>query len=172
MKNLGTPTTLGEFRKLTEQYPDETLLQFRNEPVHDLIEIDGELCFQETNRWDISKRHVCIIGGIDESRRMDEILEAIYHIPGNRIMKWPELPDDKTGELHQILACKSAEEFKREYLGNMTEHVKNLNGSMTVAIESIKSLSEEMEIYDRENSIIENQNKKRKGHERPYKYHR
>ena len=47
MKQLGIPTTLGEFRKITEQYPDETLLQFRNEPRHELIDDEGELCFQE-----------------------------------------------------------------------------------------------------------------------------
>lgn len=48
MINLGIPTTLGELRKMTEQFPDETLLQFRNEPRHELLFEDEQgLIFQD-----------------------------------------------------------------------------------------------------------------------------
>ena len=56
MKKLGIPTTLGELRKMTEQYPDETLLQFRNEPRHELTFEDQEnmgLIFQEGPSTDL-----------------------------------------------------------------------------------------------------------------------
>lgn len=54
MKKLGIPTTLGELRKMTEQYPDETLLQFRNEPRHELLfNQEQGLIFQEEPSADI-----------------------------------------------------------------------------------------------------------------------
>lgn len=54
MKKLGIPTTLGELRKMTEQFPEETLLQFRNEPRHELyFEDEQGLVFQEEPTTDI-----------------------------------------------------------------------------------------------------------------------
>ena len=44
-KILGVPKTIGELRELTKDYPDETLLNFRNEPVHQLEDCDGIVCF-------------------------------------------------------------------------------------------------------------------------------
>jgi hypothetical protein len=46
-KILGVPKTIGELRELTKDYPDETLLNFRNEPIHQLEDVDGIVCFSE-----------------------------------------------------------------------------------------------------------------------------
>lgn len=37
---LGVATTVGELRKLIEQYPDETSFGFRNQPMQALYEVD------------------------------------------------------------------------------------------------------------------------------------
>jgi len=160
MKNLGTPTTLGEFRKLTENYSDETLLQFRNEPVHDLIDIDGELCFNETNRWDN-----IVIGGIGKERNI-----FIIH---DNIVRYPTLPltiDDSEAQeiakktyLHQV---EFALRISPEVIEKFKNQTESLKASTAEAILALEDFGEKMIDSDF------HQNKKHKGHERPYKYHR
>jgi hypothetical protein len=45
---------------------------------------------------------------------------------------------------------------------------QRMNEQMILSAENIKSLSEDLKAYDREN----NPKKEHKGHERPYKFHR
>lgn len=177
MKKLGTPTTLGEFRKLTELYPDETLLQFRNEPVHELIEVDGDLCFNETNRWDkigiIGGGFKGIICGIDEAK-------SIF-ISHKDMVRYPTLPvnddwvhaDDPEIYLKGLKESISEDEFRLAVLCIRPE-----------VVEKFKNQSEQLKLKAKEASIAFerlgdnmidpgfNENKKRKGHERPYKYHK
>lgn len=52
MKEIGRPTTLGELREMTKDYPDEVGFGFRNQPMQSLFEVkyQGEaiyVVFQE-----------------------------------------------------------------------------------------------------------------------------
>lgn len=179
MKKLGTPTTLGEFRKLTEQYPDETLLQFWNEPVHELIDVDGELCFQETNPFSRIKPHIGIIGhgvkgficGIDEAKTI-----CIAH---EHVVRYPDLPrikeswaesDAPDRYLEYLKATLKMGEFRKQYCQEpeIPVEFQNLSVSMIISAENIKSLSEELKAYEHKNKP----KKEYKGYERPYKFHR
>ena len=39
LKELGKPMTLGEFREMTKDYPDEVGFGFRNQPMQSLFEV-------------------------------------------------------------------------------------------------------------------------------------
>lgn len=92
MKKLGIPTTLGELRKMTEQFPDETLLQFRNEPRHELTFEEQEnmgLIFQEEDNPDIKHSLMRILaknayknGNMQVDDDVSKLCKTIYYLEG------------------------------------------------------------------------------------------
>ena len=107
-----------------------------------------------------------------------------YHIAPENLIVAPEIPkhDEWTGwglSFEGKLAELECTEFARQFLFDFkNERIVNkqellnsferMNEQMILSSENIKSLSEDLKAYDREN----NPKKKHKGHERPYKFHR
>lgn len=89
MKKLGIPTTLGELRKMCEKYPDETLLQFRNEPIHELFFDDEQgLLFQEessdfkTSLKRILANNAYNLGNMQIDNDVSKLCKTIYYLEG------------------------------------------------------------------------------------------
>lgn len=100
------------------------------------------------------------ICGIDEAKTI-----CIAH---EHVVRYPilHLTDDNL-PFKDII---QQERYISEVLGRpeVIEQFKNLSMQMTISAENIKSLSEELKVYEHKNKS----KKEQKGHERPYKFHR
>jgi len=119
MKKLGIPTTVGELRKMTEQFPEETLLQFRNEPRHELsFEDEQGLVFQEVNNPDIRSSLMKILaknaynmGNMQIDKDVSKLCKAIYYLEG---------------QLHLIIRYTD-ESYKEEAKDSLNTILQNAN---------------------------------------------
>jgi len=108
-----------------------------------------------------------IICGIDEARTV-----IIAH---EHMVRYPTLPgmkeaDDQDRYLECLKATLSLGEFRKQYLNEpeIPVEFQNLSIQASIAAEDIKSLAIELKAYD---DKIKTE-KRHKGHERPYKYHK
>jgi len=102
---------------------------------------------------------------IDEARHILGNLPNLIFIAGEDIRKYPELP---TNELDEISDKVKYGKLQLTITPETLDAFQRMNEQMILSAENIKSLSEDLKAYDREN----NPKKKHKGHERPYKFHR
>ena len=128
------------------------------------------------------------ICGIDEAKTICIAHEHVVRYPDLPGMKeaWAEA-DYPDRYLEYLKATLSIAEFRKQYYQEpeisdkvkfgklqltitpeILDEFQRMNEQMTISAENIKSLAENLKVYEREN----NPKKEYKGHERPYKYHR
>ena len=115
MKKLGIPTTIGELREMTKQFPDETLLQFRNEPRHELTFEEQEnmgLIFQEVDNPDIKgslmrilAKNAYSMGNMQIDNDVSKLCKAIYYFEGQLDLIIRFADEEYKQELRDSISC-------------------------------------------------------------------